>query len=407
MRRIAITGLGVLSPLGNGTEQFWQALIAGNVGTGQIQAFDTTIFDMNRGGEVHNFDPVHYFRVLDPATCGRTTQLAVAAARMAVEDAGLFHANYEVERIATCIGTTMGNQSIVEDENDRQIHNHPALQPQLVSHYPEAYITAATAQELGAEGPCHVVPTACAAGNYAIGWGADMIRDGLVDVAIVGGTDAISRGCFAVFHRLGAIAPEVCQPFDLKRKGMMVSEGAGVLILEDYERATARGAKIYAELLGYGLACDAFHPTAPHPEGLGAELAMHRALKEASLTPEMVSYVSAHGTGTRANDSSESHAVRLVFGETTDHLPVSSIKSMLGHTMGAASAIEAVACALTICHGVIPPTANYREADPECLHEIIPNQAIERPVDVALSNSFAFGGNISTIIMGRPINAEV
>ena len=400
-RRIAITGLGVFSPIGNGNEQFWQALTAGKVGTGPIQAFDTSIFDQHNGGEVRDFSPAQYFRVLDPATCGRTTQLAVAAARMAVEDADLFQAGYDVERIGTCIGTTMGNQSIVEDENDRQMHNRPELQPELVSHYAEAYITAATAQELGVEGPCHVVPTACAAGNYAIGWGADMIRDGQVDVMIVGGADAISRGCFAVFHRLGAIAPEVCQPFDLKRKGMMVSEGAGILVLEEYERATARGAKIYAELLGYGLACDAHHPTAPHPEGHGAELSMQRALKEAHLTPEKVSYISAHGTGTRANDSSESYAVRKVFGATADHLPVSSIKSMLGHTMGAASAIEAVTCALAIYHGVIPPTANYREADPECLQDIVPNQARKHPVEVALSNSFAFGGNISTIIMGR------
>ncbi|MHB8595612.1 MAG: beta-ketoacyl-[acyl-carrier-protein] synthase family protein [Ktedonobacteraceae bacterium] len=400
-RRIAITGLGVLSPIGSGPTEFWQALIAGTVGTGPIQAFDTSIFDVCNGGEVRDFDSAQYFRVLDPGTCPRTTQLAVAAARMAVDDADIVHTDYMLERMGVCMGTTMGNVSVIEDENDRRIQGGPALEATLASHFAETYITSAIAQELAVEGPCHVIPTACAAGNYAIGWGMDMIRGGLIDVAIVGGADAISRGCFAVFHRLGGIADEVCQPFDRNRTGMLVSEGAGVIVLEDYQKAVERGAKIYAELLGYGLACDAHHPTAPHPEGLGAQSSMWRALQESGLEPEAVSYISAHGTGTRANDSSESLAVRKVFGTRTDQLPVSSIKSMLGHTMGAASAIEAVACALTISAGVIPPTVNYHVSDPVCLQEVVANRARECPVEVALSNSFAFGGNISTIVMKR------
>lgn len=400
-QRIAITGLGVLSPIGNGYPHFWQALIAGTVGTGPIQAFDTSIFDAHVGGEVKDFDPAQYFQVLDPEMCPRTTQLAVAAARMAVDDAEILQTGYRMERIGVCMGTTLGNESVIEDENSRRIHDGPTLPEALVSHYVETYITSAVAQELAVEGPCHVIPTACAAGNYAIGWGMDMIQDGLVDVAIVGGADAISRGCFAVFHRLGGMAHELCQPFDRNRTGMLVSEGAGVLILEDYDKAVARGAKIYAELLGYGLACDAHHPTAPHPNGIGAHAAMQRALQEADLDTEAISYISAHGTGTRANDSSESLAVRKVFGEKADRLPTSSIKSMLGHTMGAASAIEAVACALTIYYGIIPPTVNYQESDPECLQEVIPNQALAYPVEVVMSNSFAFGGNISTIVMKR------
>lgn len=400
-QRIVITGLGVLSPIGNGHAAFWQTLIAGKVGTGPIQAFDTSIFDAHIGGEVQGFDPAEYFRVLDPETCGRTTQLAVAAARMAVDDAAVLSADYSPERIGVCIGTTMGNASIGEDENSRRIEGKPALSSALASHYPETYITSAIAQELAVEGPCHMIPTACAAGNYAIGWGMDMIRDGLVDVAIVGGGDALSRGCFAVFHRLGGMAHDVCQPFDRNRTGMLVSEGAGVLVLEDYDNAVRRGAKIYAELLGYGLACDAHHPTAPHPDGIGAQASMRRALEESSLNLEDISYISAHGTGTRANDSSESLAVRKVFGAQSDRLPISSIKSMLGHTMGAASAIEAIACALTIGAKIIPPTANYRESDPECLQAVVPNQALECPVEVAMSNSFAFGGNIATIVMKR------
>lgn len=418
-RRIAITGLGVLSPIGSGYKDFWRELIAGKVGTGAIQAFDTSKFDAHNGGEVRDFEPAKYFQVLAPETCGRTTQLAVAAARMAVDDAGISGAAYAPERTGVCMGTTMGNQSIVEAENDRCMDRGPVPMaeragagsdgeeggaeppPLLVSHFVETYITAAVAQELAVEGPCHVIPTACAAGNYAIGWGADMIRDGLIDTAIVGGADAISRTTFAIFHRLGTIADDVCQPFDRNRTGMLVSEGAGALVLEDYEQALRRGANIYAELLGYGLACDAHHPTTPHPQGAGAQLSMRHALWEAGLDPEAVSYISAHGTGTRANDTSESQAVSKIFGERAEQLPVSSIKSMLGHTMGAASAIEAVACALAIYSGVVPPTVNYRERDPACLQAVVPNQALECSVEVALSNSFAFGGNISTIIMKR------
>ncbi len=400
-QRIVITGLGVLSPIGNGYTEFWRALIAGKVGTGPIQTFDTSLFDAHIGGEVQNFDPSQYFHVLAPETCARTTQLAVAAARMAVDDAEVLDADYNPERIGVCMGTTMGNASIGEDENSRRIWGGPLQETELVSHYAETYITAAIAQEMAVEGPCHMLPTACAAGNYAIGWGMDMIREGLVDVAIVGGADALSRGCFAVFHRLGGMAHEVCQPFDRNRTGMLVSEGAGVLILEDYDKARQRGAKIYAELLGYGLACDAHHPTAPHPDGTGAQASMRRALEEADLDKEEISYISAHGTGTRANDSSESLAVRKVFGAQADQLPISSIKAMLGHTMGAASAIEAITCALTICASIIPPTMNYQESDPECLQAVVPNQALERPVEVAMSNSFAFGGNIATIVMKR------
>ncbi|HEY0754199.1 MAG TPA: beta-ketoacyl-[acyl-carrier-protein] synthase family protein [Ktedonobacteraceae bacterium] len=401
-QRIVITGLGVFSPVGNGSVEFWQALTAGKVGTGPIQAFDTSKFDYHHGGEVKNFEAAQYFKRLDAAVCDRTTQLAVAAARLASEDAGNVHEAYLPERIGVCMGTTMGNQSIVEAENDRRLSpGMPDLPAVRISHKVETYITAAIAQELALEGPCHVIPTACAAGNYAIGWGSDLIQEGLVDAVIVGGADGISRGCFAVFHRLGAIANEVCQPFDLNRTGMLVGEGAGVLVLENYDKAVARGAPIYAELLGYGLACDAYHPTAPHPEGVGAQASMRRALQEAGVRPEDVSYISAHGTGTHANDASESLAVRNVFDLEARSVPVSSIKSMLGHTMGAASAIEAVACALMIRHGVIPPTANYRESDPDCLQDIVPNQAREYPVHVVLSNSFAFGGNISSIVMQR------
>ncbi|RXT13592.1 beta-ketoacyl synthase [Ammoniphilus sp. CFH 90114] len=400
-KRIAITGLGVLSPIGSGQEKFWQQLCLGSVGTGPIQSFDTSLFDIRNGGEVTDVDPSTYFRVIDPANCARTTQLAVAATRMAVDDARLSFHDMDMERVAVCMGTTMGNQTIVESSNNHQMGNGAEVPSSLWSSYPTSYVCVAIAEELGIGGPSMTIPTACAAGNYAIGWGADLIRDGSVDIAIVGGTDALSRGCYAVFHRLGAISPDVCQPFDAKRKGTLVSEGAGVLVLEDYELAVKRGARIYAEFLGYGLSCDAHHPTAPHPEGAGAKLGMDRALAEADCDASQVSYISAHGTGTRANDSTESLAVRDTFGERSDDIPCSSIKSMLGHTMGAASAIEAVTCSLALYHQMVPPTANFQTPDPECLNHIVPNQPIQQELQVVLSNSFAFGGNNATILLGR------
>lgn len=400
-RRVAITGLGVITPIGSGKERFWRELCAGTVGTAEIQTFDTSIFYAHRGGEVRDFNPIPYIRRLDPTKMARTTQLAVAAARIAMEDGELEPGAYAPERVGVCMGTTMGNQSITERDNDCKLAGTEGPDPELFTHYPSFYIPAAIAHELEARGPSLMIPTACAAGNYAISHAAALVRDGLIDVALAGGSDAISRGCYSVFNRLNAIAPEVCRPFDANRQGMLVSEGAAVLVLEELERAVARGATIYAELLGDGLACDAHHPTAPHPEGLGAILAMRRALQSAGLKPSAVSYISAHGTGTKANDQTESKAVYTVFDPDADEIPTSSIKSMLGHTMGAASAIEAVACSLAIYHSMVPPTMNYQEPDPECLKRVVPNRSQAHPVTVAMNNSFAFGGNISTTIFGR------
>ncbi|MCZ8519454.1 MULTISPECIES: beta-ketoacyl-[acyl-carrier-protein] synthase family protein [Paenibacillus] len=398
-RRIAVTGLGVLSPAGSGKVKFWQAITRGEQGIGEIQAFDTSVFTVSRGGEVTDLDPAALLQVIDPSGISRTSRLAAAAARMAADDARLEDAGYPAERLGVCIGTTMGNHTILEQQHDEELSG---VMPdeRLGAHYPYSCISSAVSEELGCEGPSFLIPTACAAGNYAIAWGKELIEDGILDAAIVGGSDALSRTCFAMFHRLGAIAPERCRPFDLDREGMMVSEGAAALILEDLDRARERGAVIYAELLGYGLSCDASHATAPHPEGLGAMLAMNRAMEDAGVEPADISYISAHGTGTRANDSTESAAVRRTFGPLAETLPVSSIKSMLGHTMGAASAIEAVACALAVHHGVIPPTMNVETPDPDCVPNTVAGSAQSMPVSVAMSNAFAFGGNISTILLG-------
>lgn len=400
-KRIVITGLGVLSPIGIGHQKFWDALISGEIGTSEISAFDTSIFKVNRGGEIKNFRAEEYFTNSDYRDAGRTTQLAVAAAKLAFEDAGLNQEDYSAEEIGVCIGTTMGNTGVLELETDVCLtQNSKALSSNLIRNFPNSYLSGAVADEINAEGPCITIPTACAAGNYAITYGRDLIEDGDAEVVLAGGSDGLSRTCFTTFHRLGAIAPEICQPFDKNRKGMMVSEGSAVIVLEERERAIARGATIYAELLGCGLSCDAHHPTAPHPKGLGAISAITKTLKDAGVSKDSISYISAHGTGTKANDTTESIAIKEVFGSATDQIPVSSIKAMLGHTMGAASAIEAVTCALSIYHNIIPPTMNFEDHDPECIQNVVPNEAVVKNVEYTLSNSFAFGGNISTIIMG-------
>jgi len=397
-KQVFVTGLGVISPIGSGRSQFWENLCRGQVGTGEIHAFDTRDFSSHCGGEVFEFDPRRFLKRLAPEEVARTTQFAIAVARMACEDAAYMPDSSE--RVGICFGTTMGNQSVVEKANDVWASGATQL-PFPASPYPLNLIAGQIANELGTRGPALVLPTACAAGNYAIGWGMDLIQSGRTDVVIAGGSDALSRGCYAIFNRLGAIAKDVCRPFDKNRSGMMVSEGAGALLLESAEHARARGARLYAELLGYGLSCDAYHPVAPDPGGCGAIASMQTALKSSGLSPDMVSYISAHGTGTKTNDVAESKAIRNVFGSRAESVPVSSIKSMLGHTMGAASALEAVASVLAIFYKELPPTANYSEADPECLTNVVPNHAQKtETVRLALSNAFGFGGNVSTIALG-------
>jgi len=248
-------------------------------------------------------------------------------------------------------------------------------------------------------GPNYAIPTACSAGNYSIGYGYDLIRKGKTDYALVGGADPFSRITFTGFNRLYAMAPERCQPFDKNRKGMIIGEGAGVLLLETLETAVKRKTPVYAEILGYGLSCDAHHMTAPRVGGIVK--VMEKALKHSKTKKENVGYISAHGTGTPANDKAECEAIKKVFGDLAKKIPVSSIKSMLGHTMGAASAIEAIACVLAIKDGVVPPTINYETPDAECDIDCVPNTARKKKVDVALNNSLAFGGNNACVVFGK------
>jgi 3-oxoacyl-[acyl-carrier-protein] synthase II len=300
------------------------------------------------------------------------------------------------------MGTTSGEPQFVERYNDiRKDSGLDSVPNDMPTKYPCNVIPSRIAIEFGFRGPCLMIPTACAAGNYAIGYGFDWIRSGEADLVLAGGADPFSRITYMGFARLGAIAPERCQPFDHNRKGMIPGEGAAVLVLEPLDRARARGATIYAEMLGYGVSCDSHHMTAAHPQGDGAIRAMSRALKESGVKVADIDYISAHGTGTPTNDRVESIAVKKLFGDRASKVPMSSIKSMLGHTMGAASAIEAAACSMALSTGVIPPTINYEEPDPECEIDCVPNKARQSNPRVVLNNAYAFGGNNASLCLAR------
>lgn len=402
-RRIAVTGLGVVSPVGTGHRDFWDALLAGTSGIGPVRSFDTSRYPVHLGAEIHDFRPEEHLLMLEPVTVGRASQLAAAAARLALADAGLDGRSFDPERAGVAMGTTSGEPREVEAFNDRCVAGElDRVGPEFMDLYPCHTIAAAVAAEVGFGGVNAMLPTACAAGNYAVAFAADTLAAGRAELMLAGGADSFSRITYTGFARLGAIAPEICQPFDRERKGMVPGEGAAVLVLEPLDRALDRGATIYAEVAGYGLSCDAHHMTAAHPEGAGAARAMERALQAAGLGPDDVSWVSAHGTGTPTNDKLEAAAARRVFGERSRRVPMSSIKSMIGHTMGAASALESAACALAITTGRVPPTINYREPDPECDVDCVPNEAREMHVSVAMNNAYAFGGNNASVIFREP-----
>jgi len=398
--RIAVTGLGLVTPVGAGRREVWEGLLAGRSGFAPVESFDTKAFTTHLGAEVRGFDPSPWVRRQEAAALGRASQLAIAAAHMALEDAGLDPEAVAPERAGVAMGTTSGEPREVERFDDRFLAGElEKVGAEFISLYPCHMIAAHVARELGFAGPNTMIPTDCAAGNYAIANAVDMLRAGRADVMLAGGADAFSRITYTGFHRLGAIAPERCQPFDKNRKGMIPGEGAAVLVLEPLERALARGARVYAELAGYGLSCDAHHMTAAHPEGAGAARAMERALADAGARPEEVSYISAHGTGTPTNDRLEILAVKRVFGEAARRTPMSSIKSMIGHTMGAASAIEAAVCALAVAEDRIPPTMNLEEPEEEL--DFVPNAARELPVRLAMNNAYAFGGNNASVLLRK------
>ena len=398
--RIAVTGIGAVTPVGEGRQRMWQALLAGESGIGTVESFDTGAYNVHLGGEVRGFDPARHLRTLDPEHLGRASQMACAAARMALADAGLEgEGSGDPARRGVAMGTTSGEPREVERFNDSYVAERlDQVDRRFIALYPCHTIAASVAAEVGFAGANAMLPTACAAGNYAVAHACDLLRSGRADVMLAGGADSFSRITYTGFARLGAIAPERCQPFDLERKGMIPGEGAAVLVLEPLAAARRRGAIVYAEVAGYGLSCDAHHMTGAHPEGDGARRAMEQALAESGLTAADVDYVSAHGTGTPTNDRLETIAFHRVFGDAARRVPVSSVKSMLGHTMGAASAIEAAVCSLAVAEGRVPPTINFEQPDPDCDLDVVPNEARELPVRVAMNNAYAFGGNNASVI---------
>lgn len=401
-RRVVVTGIGAVTSVGIGRRAAWESLLEGRCGTSRVDSFDTSRYSVHQGGEIKVFLPESFLSRLEAAALGRASQLAAAAARLALEDGGLAAFELQPERSGVAMGTTSGEPLEVERVNDHLVAGEKDKAGQgFIHRYPSHLIAAHVAAEVGFAGLNTMIPTACAAGNYAIAAAFDALASGRADLMLAGGADSFSRITYTGFARLGAIAPERCQPFDKDRQGMIPGEGAAVLVLEPLEKARARGARIYAEVVGYGLSCDAHHMTAAHPEGEGAARAMQRALAMSRLSAEDVCYVSAHGTGTPTNDRLEAIAVKRVFGERARRLPMSSVKSMLGHTMGAASAIEAAVCALAVAEDRVPPTIHFEHPDPDCEVDCVPNAAREFPVHVAMNNAYAFGGNNASTVFRK------
>ena len=400
--RIVVTGIGVVTPIGTGCQQFWTNLLDGRSGIRPVRSFDTSAYNVHHGAEVHDFKFENYGSNLDAAHLGRASQFAIAAARLALADANVEIASLDLKRAGVSMGTTSGEPREVERFDDLFIGKKlERVGREFLRLYPSHVIAGHVARDLQFAGVNIMIPTACAAGNYAIAHAFDVLRTHRADLMLAGGSDSFSRITYTGFAQLGAIAPEVCQPFDRYRKGMIPGEGAGVLVLEPLASATRRGARIYAEISGYGLSCDAHHMTAAHPNGEGAVRAMEQALEQSGTAPAEVNYISAHGTGTPTNDRLETLAVKRLFRDAAYRVPMSSIKSMLGHTMGAASAIEAAVCALAIFNNRIPPTINLREPDPDCDLDYVPNCAREQTVRVAMNNAYAFGGNNASLVLRK------
>ncbi|MBN1600920.1 MAG: beta-ketoacyl-[acyl-carrier-protein] synthase family protein [Chitinispirillaceae bacterium] len=401
--RVVITGLGLVTPIGIGNDTFWKAAVAGKNGVRPLVQFDPTEFRTKTGGEVLDFNPSSYLTDEEIERMGRSSQFAVSAAKMAVEDAGISIGEENPYKFAVCMGTTMGEPQILEKGVKIKYKTGDAsdIPSDLPRQYPCGTIPANVARTLKTKGPIIITPTACAAGNYAIGYGYDLIQLGKVDVVVSGGSDPFSGIAFTGFNRLLATTSDVCRPFDLNRNGMAVSEGAGILILERLEHALARGAKIYAEILGYGLGCDAYKMTIPDPAGSGGIMAFKKAIHNTGIALEDIDYISAHGTGTVENDKIETLIVKEILKEHACKTPMSSIKSMIGHTMGAASAIEAAACALMIQNNVMLPTINYKDPDPECDLDCVPNIPKEKELNTVISNAYAFAGNCSSLVLRK------
>jgi 3-oxoacyl-[acyl-carrier-protein] synthase II len=409
-RRVVVTGLGLISPVGIGVEESWAALVAGKSGIGPITLFDASTFPTRIAGEVKGFDPAQFMDRKEVRRNDRFIHFGLAAAAMAVKDSGLDMSKEDAERVGCIVGAGIGGLGTIEDEHTTYLQKGvkkigPFFIPSLIVNLAPGQISI----KYGMKGPNFSPVSACATANHSIGDAMIYIERGMADVMITGGCEAtitpLGIGGFCAARALSERndAPEkASRPFDKHRDGFVAGEGSGILVVEEYEHARRRGARIYAELVGYGATADASHITAPAPEGEGGQRAMRMALRDAGVSPDQVGYVNTHGTSTPAGDVAECQAINKVFGDhARDGLMVSSTKSMTGHLLGAAGGLEAVVSVLAIARGVLPPTINVDEQDPECALDVIPNKAREKRVDFAMSNSFGFGGTNAVLLFKR------
>ena len=401
LERVFVTGVGVVSSIGLGRAAFFQALEAGKSGISRVEAFDTESLGRHWGGEVKGFEASDHLTAPEQRRMGRCAAMAVAAARMAVADAALQGQGLGGSRTAVVLGTTMGEARILEELDEAWIREgEAAVAPSLLARYGSTLLPIHVARAVGARGMVLALPAACAAGNYAIGFAADLIRAGRADTVVTGAAELLQSLQFSGFVRLAAMASERCQPFDANRQGLLLGEGAGVLILESESHASRRGARLQAEVGGHGLSCDGYHITRPRPEATGSIAAMRAAIERSGIDASDVDFINAHGTGTKHNDMAEATVIHEVFGSR--RVPVSSMKSMLGHCMGAASALEAIGCVFTIETGLYPPTIGFETPDPECDIDVVANFAREGRSDIVANNSLAFGGYNAVTILARP-----
>ncbi|MFH0732036.1 MAG: beta-ketoacyl-ACP synthase II [Candidatus Omnitrophota bacterium] len=408
-RRVVITGMGVITPIGSSVKAFWEALCQGKNGVDSITAFDASTFPSKMAGEVRDFDPTKFLAAKDLKRTDRFVQFAIVASRNAVEDAGLNLSLIDKDRFGVIIGSGIGGIHTIESEHKVLIEKGvsrltPFFIPMLIVNMAAGKVS----MDLGLKGPNSCVSTACATGTNTIGDSFKVIQRGDADLMLCGGTEAaispLGFGGFCAARSLSTRNHDprgASRPFDKERDGFVMGEGSGILVLEDYEHAKKRNAKIYAEIVGYAMSGDAYHMTAPDPEGKGAILCMNNCIKDAGLKPQDVDYINAHGTSTLLNDKIETMAIKEVFGSHAYKLSISSTKSMTGHLLGAAGGIEAVATALSIFYGIVPPTINYEVPDPECDLDYTPNKAKKLNIRAAISNSLGFGGHNCTIALKK------
>lgn len=408
-RRVVVTGIGIISPIGTGKDKYFQSLREGKNGVDHITRFDTEGFDTKIAAEVKDFEPAEYFDKKECRRMDRFTQFAIAASKMAVGDSGLSIETVDSSRFGVCIGSGIGGMDTMEAQYDILKEKGPGrvspfMIPMMISNIAAGNISIA----LNAKGPSITVVTACASATNAIGEAFRMIQRGDADVMITGGTEAsITPLSLAGFCSMKALSTRnddpatASRPFDKDRDGFVMGEGAGMLIIEELGHAQKRGAVIYGELAGYGATADAYHITAPAPDADGAYRAMLMAVNDAGIKACELDYINAHGTSTGLNDKLETLALKRLLGEDAKKIAISSTKSMTGHLLGAAGAVEAIACLMAICEGVIPPTINYRTPDEECDLDYVPNKAVNKKVDWAMSNSLGFGGHNASIILKK------